>query len=390
MHKVVRNRTSRVRTRPPFECIALLLQGGGALGSYQAGVYQALAEADLHPDWVAGISIGAINSAIIAGNPPEERVAKLRAFWEGITTNPLFDWTAAADRFAPKGDIARSFFNQMSAAWALVGGAPGFFTLRQPGPWLHPAGCLEATSFYETNLLKATLEQLVDFDRINSGEMRFSVGAVNVRSGNLVRFDNTTRTIRPEHVMASGSLPPGFPAVEIEGEHYWDGGIISNTPLQWVFEHGQCQDTLAFQVDLWSACGEVPGDLAEVATRQKEIQYSSRTRAATNQFKRLQRMRCLLATLLEKLPDDLKASEEAKMLRSAADHKVYNIVHLIYRSKHYEGHSKDCEFSRLTMEDHWRAGYYDAVRTLRHQEVLERPSHLEGVFTFDLAHASSE
>lgn len=390
MHDVVRNRTSRVRTRPPFECIALLLQGGGALGAYQAGVYQALAEADLHPDWVAGISIGAINSAIIAGNPPDERVAKLRAFWEGITANPLFDWTAAADRFAPKGDIARSFFNQMSAAWALVGGAPGFFTLRQPAPWLQPAGSLEATSFYETKLLKATLEQLVDFDRINSGEMRFSVGAVNVRTGNLVRFDNATRTIRPEHVMASGSLPPGFPAVEIEGEHYWDGGLISNTPLQWVFEHGQRQDTLAFQVDLWSARGEFPGDLAEVATRQKEIQYSSRTRATTDQFKRLQRMRCALATLLEKLPDDLKASEEAKMLRSAADHKVYNIVHLIYRSRHYEGHSKDYEFSRLTMEDHWRAGYHDAVRTLRHQEVLERPSHLEGVFTFDLAHASRE
>lgn len=140
----------------------------------------------------------------------------------------------------------------MSAAWALVGGAPGFFTLRQPGPWLQRAGCLEATSFYETKLLKATLEQLVDFDRINSGEMRFSVGAVNVRTGNFVRFDSATRTIRPEHVMASGSLPPGFPAVEIEGEHYWDGGLISNTPLQWVFEHGQRQDTLAFQVDLWS------------------------------------------------------------------------------------------------------------------------------------------
>jgi NTE family protein len=144
----------------------LLLEGGGALGAYQAGVYQALAEVDLQPDWVAGISIGAINSAIIAGNPREERVAKLRAFWEGITTNPLFDWTAAADRLAPKGDIARSFFNQMSAAWALVGGAPGFFTPRQPGPWLHPAGSLEATSFYDTKLLKATLEQLVDFDHI--------------------------------------------------------------------------------------------------------------------------------------------------------------------------------------------------------------------------------
>ena len=385
--KVVQNRQSRGRTRPPFECIALLLQGGGALGAYQAGVYQALAEADLHPDWVAGISIGAINSAIIAGNPPEERVAKLRAFWEGITANPLFDWTAAADWFAPKGDIARGFFNQMSAAWALVGGAPGFFALRQPGPWLQPAGCLEATSFYETKLLKARLEQLVDFDRINSGEMRFSVGAVNVRTGNLVRFDNAARTICPEHVMASGSLPPGFPAIEIEGEHYWDGGLISNTPLQWVFEHGERQDTLAFQVDLWSARGEFPGDLAEVATRQKEIQYSSRTRANTDQFKRFQRIRSALATLLEKLPDDLKASEEAKMLRSDADHKVYSIVHLIYRSKHYEGHSKDYEFSRLTMEDHWRAGYHDAARTLRHQEVLERPGDLEGVFTFDLAQA---
>src|SRR5215467_9465451 len=377
-------------TRTQFECIALLLQGGGALGAYQGGVYHALAEADLHPDWVAGISIGGINSAIIAGNRPEERVGKLRAFWEGITTNPLFNWTGAADRFAPKGDIARSFFNQMSAAWALVGGAQGFFTLRQPGPWLQAAGCLEATSFYETKLLKATLEQLVDFDRINSGEMHFTVGAVNARTGNLVRFDNATRTIYPEHVMASGSLPPGFPAVEIEGEHYWDGGLISNTPLQWVFEHGQGQDTLAFQVDLWSARGEFPGDLAEVATRQKEIQYSSRTRATTNQFKRLQKIRGALATLLEKLPDDLKASEEAKILRSTADHKVYNIVHLIYRSKHYEGHSKDYEFSRRTMEDHWRAGYYDVVRTLRHQEVLERPSHLEGVFTFDLAQAGSE
>src|SRR5262245_52083746 len=378
------------RSDARFEQTVLLLQGGGALGAYQAGVYQALAEANLYPDWVAGISIGAINSAIIAGNPPEQRVAKLRAFWEGITASPLFDWAAAADQFAPKGDIARSAFNQFSAAWALVGGAPGFFALRQPAPWLQPAGCLEATSFYETKLLKARLEQLVDFDRINSGEMRFSVGAVNVRTGNLVRFDNAARTICPEHVMASGSLPPGFPAIEIEGEHYWDGGLISNTPLQWVFEHGERQDTLAFQVDLWSARGEFPGDLAEVATRQKEIQYSSRTRANTDQFKRLQRMRSVLATLLEKLPDDLKTSAEAKMLGSDADHKVYNIVHLIYRAKHYEGHSKDYEFSRLTMEEHWRAGYHDAVRTLRHQEVLERPSHLGGVFTFDLAQASRE
>ena len=390
MQDTAPNRVYRTRTRPSFECIALLLQGGGALGAYQAGVYEALAEANLHPDWVAGISIGAINAAIIAGNAPEQRVAKLRTFWQGITSNPLFDWVAAVDQLAPKGDFARSAFNQLSAAWAMFGGAPGFYSLRQPAPWLHPGGCLEATSFYETKLLKATLEQLVDFERINAGEMRFSVGAVNVRTGNFVYFDNTKREILPEHVMASGSLPPGFPAIEIEGEHYWDGGLLSNTPLQWVVEHGPRQDTLAFQVDLWSSRGEFPGDLAEVVTRQKEIQYSSRTRANTDQFKRLQKLRCALAALLDKLPDELKASEEARALRPFADRKLYSIVHLIYRSKHYEGNSKDYEFSRLTMEEHWRAGYHDAVRTLRHDEVLERPDNLEGVFTFDLAYDGRE
>ena len=362
-----------MRTRLPFECIALLLQGGGALGAYQAGVYQALAEADLHPDWVAGISIGAINSAIIAGNPPEERVAKLRAFWEGITTNPLFDWTAAADRFMPKGDIARSLFNQMSAAWALVGGAPGFFTLRLPGPWLQPAGCLEATSFYETKLLKATLEQLVDFDRINSGEMHFTVGAVNVRTGNLVRFDNTTRRIRPEHVMASGSLPPGFPPTEIEGEYYWDGGLVSNTPLEWVLDSRPGRDTLAFQIDLWSARGEFPRNLIEAEKRQKEIRYSSRTRLATNQFKKKQTLRRAAGRLLAKIPQELLQTPEAKMLALEADEKVYNLIQLIYRAKTYEGNSKDYEFSRRTMEEHWSFGYNDAVRTLRHPEVLQRP-----------------
>jgi NTE family protein len=380
-----RARAPSMSGRPPFECIALLLQGGGALGSYQAGVYEALAEAGIPPDWVAGISIGAINSAIIAGNAPNERVAKLRAFWEGITANPLLDWAVAVDTLAPKGDLARGLFNQMSAAWALLAGASGFFALRRPVPWLHPSGGLEATSWYDTVALKSTLERFVDFDRINAGETRFSVGAVNVRTGNFVYFDTTTHTIGPEHVMASGSLPPGFPAVEIEGEYYWDGGLISNTPLQWVVDRGPRQDTLAFQVDLWSARGEFPRNLAEVTTRQKEIQFSSRTRANTDQFKRLQRVRCALANLLSRLPDELRESEEAKLLGSVADHKVYNIVQLIYRSKTYEGDSKDYEFSRLTMQEHWRAGYHDAVRTLRHPEVLQRPSSLDGVFTFDLA-----
>src|SRR5215467_13358294 len=370
--------------RPPFECVALVLQGGGALGAFQAGVYQALAEANLVPDWVAGISIGAINAALIAGNPPETRVEKLRAFWEMVTTPIIANMPDMVRQFW-SGDEARGFFNQVTAWGALMRGAPGFFVPRPIAPFFFPPGTSQATSYYDTSELRSTLENLVDFDRINSGEMRFSVGAVNVRTGNFTYFDNEKHTIRPDHVMASGSLPPGFPAVEIEGEFYWDGGLVSNTPLHWVIEQGPRQDTLAFQVDLWNARGELPGNVAEVVMRQKEIQYSSRTRANTDHFKQNQRARKTLASLLSKLPSDLLAGEEARMLSSIADDKVYKLVQLIYRSQHYEGDSKDYEFSRLSMEEHWRAGYHDAVRTLRHPEALQRPRNQEGVSTFDLA-----
>jgi NTE family protein len=383
-------KTHRFDGRPPFECIALLLQGGGALGSYQAGVYEALAEADLHPDWVAGISIGAINSALIAGNAPADRVARLRAFWQEVTDDPLLDWALGPQTWAPRSAISRMLFNHVSAGSTLVSGAPGFFQLRQPPAWMHPDGAPEATSFYDTKALKSTLERLVDFDRINAGSMRFSVGAVNVRSGNFVYFDTARHVIGPEHVMASGALPPGFPAVEIEGEHYWDGGLISNTPLQWVVEHGPRQDTLAFQVDLWSATGELPGNLGEVAMRQKEIQYSSRTRATTDTFREVQGLRSAMARLLERLPAALRDSEEAKLLGAEADNKVYSIVHLIHRSPQHESHSKDYEFSRLSMEEHWRAGYHDAVRTLRHPEVFTRPMNPQGFMTFDLSRDGRE
>jgi NTE family protein len=373
---------SGTRPRPPFECIALLLQGGGALGAYQAGVYEALAEADLHPDWIAGISIGAINGALIAGNAPEARVDKLRAFWERVTARPCRHWSERL--FVGKSDAVRQWLNEMSANLALVSGASGFFSPRFPAPWLHPAGTVDATSIYDTRGLKATLEQLIDFDRLNTRAMRLSIGAVNVRSGNLVHFDNATHAIGPEHIMASGALPPGFPAIEIEGEHYWDGGLVSNTPLQWLGDSQPRRDTLAFQVDLWSASGELPRTIAEVSTRHKEIQYSSRTRAGTDNFKYVQRLRRAMADLLEKLPEPLQKGPEAQLLRPAAERKVYNIVHLIYRARNYEGHSKDYEFSRSSKEEHWSAGYHDAVRTLRHPEVLQRPTNHEGVFAFDL------
>jgi NTE family protein len=392
------------RRRLPFERVALALQGGGALGAYQGGVYQALAEADLHPDWVAGISIGAINAAIIAGNPPASRVDKLREFWE-LVSSPQMQWLGHSllvplgvgmEGNSPdpasllKGDRMRSLLNHWSAASALWWGASGFFTPRALSPWLCPDGSMEATSYYDTGPLEQTLQRLIDFDRVNDGPMRLSVGAVNVRTGDFVYFDKTTHRIGPKHIMASGALPPGFPAVEIDGEHYWDGGLVSNTPLGWMVDAGPAKDTLVFQVDLWSARGQFPRSMARVATRQKEIQYSSRTRAESNRFKQLQRFKNQVAQLLAKLPPELADSPEATRLRALCERKVGNLIQLIYHSKEYEGDSKDYEFSRRSMEDRWRAGYHDTVRTLRHPEVLERPSTPDGVFIFDIAQHGRE
>jgi len=225
----------------------------------------------------------------------------------------------------------------------------------------------------------------VDFDRINAGETRLSIGAVNVRSGNFVYFDNSTRTITVDHVLASGSLPPGFPAVEIEGEQYWDGGVVSNTPLSWCLGAKPRQDMLVFQVDLWSARGKLPGNMLEVLERQKDIQYSSRTRLVSDMFKTQQQLRCTAFSLLKKLPEELLTDPEVEFLRRYADHKVTNLVHLIYRSKNFESHSKDYEFSRSTMHSHSKAGYNDTVRTLRHPKVLQRPDNMEGFAVFDTA-----
>ncbi len=374
--------TKSAGKRTPFEQIALLLQGGGALGSYQAGVYQALAEANLHPDWVAGISIGAINSAIIAGNPPEKRVERLREFWESVTASPL--GIPYFKSLEVRDDASHQIINQARAMNVLMFGASNFFFPRMPPPLLWPSGSAIKASYYDNSPLRATLARLVDFDRINAGQMRFSVGAVDIRSGNFIYFDSTTHRIRLEHIMASGSLPPGFPATEIDGQHYWDGGLVSNTPLQWVLDSRPRRDTLAFQVDLWNAQGSLPKDLIEVEIRQKEILYSSRNRAATDRYQSAQKLRVAVANLIRQLPEQLRDSDEVMLLAQEADDKVCNIVHLIYRSQKYEGIAKDFEFSRRTMEEHWKAGYHNARHTLANPDVLQLPDRLEGVRTFDL------
>jgi NTE family protein len=364
-----------------FEQTVLLLQGGGALGAYQAGVYQALAERNLHPDWVAGISIGAVNAALITGNPPERRVERLREFWEAVSTSPV--GVPYLPSITIPDDQTHSLVNQTRALGILLFGAPSFFTPRFPPPMPWGVNRADAVSYYDVSPLKATLERLVDFDRINARGTRLSVGAVNVRTGNFVCFDTTSHRIAPAHIIASGSLPPGFPATEIDGEYYWDGGIVSNTPLQWVLDSRPRRDTLAFQVDLWNARGELPRNLLDADVRAKEIRFSSRTRAGTDLYMYTQKLRIALATLLERLPDELRGLPEAALLADEANDKVCNIVHLIYRARKYEGSAKDYEFSRRTMEEHWLAGYGDAAHTLSHRQIFEPPDRLKGVRTFD-------
>ena len=330
----------------------LVLQGGGALGAYQAGVYEALDAMGARPDWVAGISIGAINAALIAGNPPELRLARLHEFWDLVTSQ----WPGGPKLHT---DQFRALMGDASIGWALAAGVPGFFTPRTVSPLFAPPGMPGAVSFYDSSPLRATLERLVDFDRINAGEMRFSVGAVNIRTGNFTYFDNTHRTIGPEHVMASGALPPGLPPVEIDGEWYWDGGLVSNTPLEYVLDEDRHDDLLIYQVDLFNARGPLPRTIQEAAEREKDIRFSSRTRLNTDANLKIHRLKSSLATLLKALPSELARSSDFKLLDDFSKEASVTVVQLIYRDRPYEGAFKDVEFSRQTMLDHWAAGVAD-------------------------------
>jgi NTE family protein len=381
MDQIVRKRKGELpdvgQLLSPYQSVALVLQGGGALGAYQAGVFQALNEAGIIPNWLSGVSIGAINASIIAGNNPGNQLDRLRSFWETISSRKIWHYT-------PEGDVFRKMRNQTSSMMTMMSGLPGFFKPRDVNPWCALAGATGATSFYDTSDLEPTLNRLVDWQILNDRQRRLSVGAVNVRTGNFRYFDSEIEVIGPQHVMASGALPPAFPPILIENEYYWDGGIVSNTPLQYLLEQEDVHDTLVFQVDLFSARGPLPREMADVLGRHKDIMYSSRTRNNTDTFRRLHNLRLKLHQALMRVPAESLTDDDKLFLTSMEDVPQINIVQLIYQQQNYESHAKDYEFSGTSMREHWEAGYLDTRKTLRHPRWLEKPHESVGMSVHDV------
>ena len=360
-----------------YEFIALVFQGGGALGSYQAGVFEGLSEAGIEPNWMSGVSIGAINASIIAGNKPEDRVAKLKEFWETVTDHGY------ASHLAGNDDM-RTFHNMTSAFMSMISGIPGFYKPRMMSPWQQVPGQAGATSHYDTSDLKDHLNSLINWDILNSDSHRLSVGAVNVRTGNYKYFDTALERLGPEHIMASGALPPAFPAMKIGSEFYWDGGIVSNTPLQYLLELHKLHKALVFQVDLFNARGDMPKTMPEVMSRQKDIMFSSRTRNATNRYKKTHDLQIKLRDALSRIDPAKWTPEDKVMLEELQDTPQVNVLQLIYHHADYEGDSKDYEFSKWTMREHWAAGLEDARRTLSHPEWLKLPDQAVGMTVHDV------
>jgi NTE family protein len=386
---------SNQNTSKKLENCTLVLQGGGALGAYQAGVFEALAENGLSPTWVAGTSIGAINAALIAGNPPHRRVARLREFWEGVSSHlqsPAIPdiWTALMPTFFDT--KVREWWNEANFLATAVTGLPGFFKPRLPVASTYHTKDPGALSYYDTSPLRDTLLHLVDFDLLNTRNLkhkvRLSVSAVNIESGNLIYFDTATmpknEQITPEHIMASGALPPAFAPVKIENGWYWDGGIVSNNPLQYVVDQPTQEDLLVFEVDLFNARGTLPKTLGDVKERMKDIQFSSRTRLNTTAAAMQQRLAHAANNLAKKLPAKFAHDADLKALLNSGSQAAVTVLLLIYRSKHFETQSKDAEFSRQTVLDHWRVGVDDVKHSLENPLWRKRSKPEDGITVLDL------
>ncbi|MBV9931282.1 MAG: patatin-like phospholipase family protein [Alphaproteobacteria bacterium] len=341
----------------------LVLQGGGALGAYQVGVYQALHEAGIEPDWVIGTSIGAINAALIAGAPPAERMDRLEAFWRRVEHGRLLDaplpaWAGAA----------------MRNAAAVTAGIPAFF---RPIPWafLSPHAPLgpEEAGYYSVAPLRDTLAELVDLDQLNRGPTRITVGASNVRTSEMRYFDSRDMPLSLDHVLASGALPPAFPAVRIDGELYWDGGILSNTPVEVVFDDNPRRNSLVFAVHIWNPHGPEPTSIWEVMNRQKDVQYSSRAVTQIKRQRQLHRLRHIVAELAALLPEARRREPAvAEMARYGCLTRMH-VVRLLAPTLDYEDHAKDIDFSPEGIARRREAGYRHTLETLE-QAPWDAPS----------------
>ena len=359
-------RRRALRLPPHIRRIALVLQGGGALGAFQAGAYEGLAAAGYTPDWIAGTSIGAIHAALLAGNPPELRMARLNEFWDRISRPQ----TLAAPTWR---DATRRWHNHFHAGLGALFGQPGFFRPRLISPWIAPASTEGALSFYDACELKTTLAELIDLERLNHGPVRVSLGAVNVESGRSVYFDSARQEIRLEHVLASAALPPAFPPVAIDGELYWDGGLVSNTPLEVVLDDYPRVSTLCFMVDLFSSRGHRPSDIEDVLERHKDITYASRSERNIESYRDLHNLRRIINRLYRRLPPEAQADPQVQEMASWGCTTTMSIVHMIYRATGAETGSKDYEFSRASIRDHWRAGLRDAQQALSDPRWLKAP-----------------
>lgn len=340
--------------------IVLVLQGGGALGAYQAGVCQALHEHGLAPDWVVGTSIGAINAAILAGNPDATRLVRLRQFWQGIAHRDSYDMSHVPD--------AQRRSNVVLQTWdTLLRGVPSFFSPRLFNPFA--AGVAvdpEHASFYDTRELADTLNDLIDFDYLNAdGGIRLTVNALQVTSGTLRCFDNRDLDIHVDHIRASGALPPGFPPVRIDGELYWDGGLYSNTPLETVLDDPSQVDTLCFMVDLWSADGEEPTTLDQVQTRQKDVTFASRSQRHLADYVATHKLQQKLRELYSALPAEQRTPEQTRELEALGCGSTLHVVRLPYAGRDWNMAAKDINFSQGSIDWRWDQGYQDAQRALK-------------------------
>jgi NTE family protein len=350
--------------------VVLVLQGGGALGSYQAGVYQALHEAGIEPDWIIGTSIGAINACLIAGNAPDQRLQRLKEFWKRMEQNPVWNLrTAFPD------------FNEKLAYWSTVThGIPGFF---RPNPLAHagdsyPLGADHA-GFYSTAPLERTLLELVDFSRVNRCTPRLTVGAAHVRSSQMRYFDSRDGELTVKHVMASGALPPAFPAVRIDGELYWDGGILSNTPTEAVFDDNPRRNSLIFAVHLWNPVGAEPITMAEVLNRHKDVQYSSRIASQITRQQQTHRLRHVINQLAARLPEGERSDPAVRELTSYGCPTRMHVVQLLAPQLDRESHTKDIDFSPSGIMRRWDAGYSHTKSVLERRPWVGEFDPLAGV-----------